>query len=87
MLSQTITIKNSQGLHMRPAGIFANEMGRFESDVFIKFNGNNVNGKSLMNIMAACIKFGSEIEIECSGADEQEALKKAVELIESGLGE
>lgn len=40
-----------------------------------------------MNIIAACIKCGSEVEIECSGADEQQALDEAVKLIESGLGE
>lgn len=40
-----------------------------------------------MNIIAACIKCGSEIQIECSGPDEQEALDKAIALIESGLGE
>lgn len=29
-----------------------------------------------MNIMAGCIKCGSEITVECSGADENEMLKK-----------
>lgn len=72
---------------MRPAGVFANAMGKFQSDVWIHHNGNKVNGKSLMNIIAACIKCGSEVEIECSGADEQQALDEAVKLIESGLGE
>jgi len=40
-----------------------------------------------MNIMAGCIKCGSEITVECSGADENEMLKKAEELITSGFGE
>lgn len=87
MVSQKTTLINSQGFHMRPAGEFANAMGKYKSDVTIKFNGNNVNGKSLMNIIAACIKCGSEVEIFCDGADETEALKEAVSLIESGLGE
>jgi phosphocarrier protein len=72
---------------MRPAGVFANAMGKYSSDVTIKFNGNDINGKSLMNIIAACIKCGSEVEICCDGADENEALKTAVDLVESGLGE
>jgi phosphocarrier protein len=62
-------------------------MGKYSSDVTIKFNGNDINGKSLMNIIAACIKCGSEVEICCDGADENEALKTAVDLVESGLGE
>lgn len=87
MVSQKVTLTNGQGFHMRPAGVFANAMGKFSSNITIKFNGNDVNGKSLMNIIAACIKCGSEVEIVCDGADEEEALKAAVELIESGLGE
>ncbi len=87
MVSQKIVIKNEQGLHMRPAGVFAKAMTKFQSDVNIVYNGNKTNGKSLLNIIGACIKCGSEIEIECNGADEAEALKTAIELIESGLGE
>jgi phosphotransferase system HPr-like phosphotransfer protein len=42
---------------------------------------------SLLNIIAACIKCGSEIELVCDGPDENEALAEAVSMIESGLGE
>lgn len=87
MVSQKITVKNEQGLHMRPAGVFAKAMTKFDSDVNIVFNGNKTNGKSLLNIIGACIKCGSEIEIECEGSDEKDALKAAIDLIESGLGE
>ncbi|MGN0172292.1 MAG: HPr family phosphocarrier protein [Acutalibacteraceae bacterium] len=87
MVSKTVTLSNAQGFHMRPAGVFAGEMGKFQSDVTLIHNGKEVNGKSLMNIIAACIKCGMQVEIRCSGADEQEALDKAVSLIESGLGE
>lgn len=62
-------------------------MGKFQSDITIKFNGSTYDGKSLLNIIAACIKCGSEIEIICSGEDENEALAEAVKLIEGGLGE
>lgn len=87
MVSEKLTLTNAQGFHMRPAGVFASEMGKFQSDVTIRFNGNEVNGKSLMNIIAACMKCGSELEIVCSGSDEQEALAKATELINGGMGE
>jgi phosphocarrier protein len=87
MVSQKITITNPQGLHMRPAGVFAKGVAKFESDINIVFNGKTTNGKSLLNIIGACIKCGNEIEIQCDGPDEEEALKTAIELIESGLGE
>ena len=87
MVSKKITINNPQGLHMRPAGVFAKAMAKFDSDVSILFNGTKTNGKSLLNIIGACIKCGSEVEIVCEGADEEEALKTAIDLIEAGLGE
>ena len=87
MVSQKITIDNPQGLHMRPASVFAKGVAKFQSDVNIIYNGKSTNGKSLLNIIGACIKCGSEIEIQCDGPDEEDALKTAVELIESGLGE
>ena len=80
MVSKTVTIKNEQGLHMRPAGTLAKEMAKFSSD-------KKINAKSVMNIMAACIKGGTEITFECNGEDEQTACDKAVELVESGFGE
>lgn len=87
MVSKELKVVNSQGFHMRPATVFVNNMSKYKSDVTIKFNGRDVNAKSLMNVIAACIKFGSEIEVVCNGEDEQEALNEAVQMIESGLGE
>ena len=87
MTSKTLTITNAQGFHMRPAGAFAAAMAKFNSNVTIKFNGSDVNGKSLMTISAAGIKCGRTIEIVCEGDDENAALDSAVALVESGFGE
>ena len=87
MVSKEFTLKNKMGFHMRPANVFVTEMTKFSSDINIIFNGKTINGKSIMNIMAACIKCGSTITIECSGADENEMLNVASALIEDGFGE
>lgn len=87
MVSAKTTIVNPQGMHMRPAQLFVSTMAGFPCDVTILFGGKSINAKSIMHLMAACIKQGSEIEIRCSGDKEAEALKAAVELVESGLGE
>lgn len=72
---------------MRPANIFVTEMLKFSSDIEIIFDSKTIDGKSIMNIMAGCIKCGSEITVKCSGPDEAEMLKKVEELIASGFGE
>ena len=87
MVSKKLTLNIASGFHMRPSSLFATAMAKFQSDVTIDFNSNKINAKSLLNIIAACIKCGSEIVVECNGPDEEEALAKAVELIEGGLGE
>ena len=87
MVTAKTKIVNPQGMHMRPAQLFVNTMAKYKSDVTIVFIGKNINAKSIMHLMAACIKQGSEIEIQCCGEQEADALKAAVELVESGLGE
>lgn len=87
MVSKEFTLKNKMGFHMRPANVFVTEMTKFSSDVNIIFNGKTINGKSIMNIMAACIKCGSTITIECNGEDEAQMLEAASALIEDGFGE
>lgn len=87
MISKKITVSNGQGLHMRPATLFSAAVTPFNADVKINFKGMSYDGKSVMMLMAACIKCGDEIEIQCDGADEEDALKKAIELVESGLGD
>ncbi len=87
MVSQTTKITNEMGFHMRPANVFVTEMTKYSSNINIITNDKKINGKSIMNIMAACIKYGSEITVECDGPDEKEMLNKAIEMIESGFGE
>lgn len=87
MVSQVTKVVNKEGFHMRPANYFIKEMSKYKSDIHFIMNGKDVNAKSIMNIMAACIKCGSEIEVRCDGEDENAMLQKAVSLIESGLGE
>ena len=81
MLSKTLTIENSEGLHMRPAGVVAKEMGKFVCDVTIVF------GDKRINIISACIKTGAEITFECDGEDEEAAMAKVEELASQNFGE
>lgn len=87
MVSEQLTVVNKAGFHMRPANIFVQSMIKFQSNITIVFNGHEIDGKSIMNVMAACMKQGAEIEIQCTGEDEQAMLAEAAGLVKSGLGE
>lgn len=87
MLSQKITVTNPSGLHLRPAGVLSQTAMKFKCDVFIESGDKKVVAKSVLNVMSAGIKTGTEITLICDGEDEAEAMKALVEAIESGLGE
>lgn len=87
MVAQKLVIKNNSGLHARPAGILAQAAMKCKSDVWILLGEKKVQVKSILNLMAAGIKSGTEIELQCEGESEAEDLKTLVDLIESGLGE
>ena len=79
MVSKTMVVKAAEGLHMRPAGVIAREA--------IVFGDKRINAKSLVNIIAACIKKDAEITFECEGADEEAALAKMEELEADNFGD
>lgn len=87
MVSKVLTVKNPSGLHLRPAGVLSKEAMKFKSDILIKSGGKSVIAKSVLNVMAAGIKKGAQIEVVCDGEDEKEALEAVTAAIESGLGE
>ena len=87
MLSKTLTVVNPSGLHLRPAGVLSQTAMKFKCDVIIECGEKKIVAKSVLNVMAAGIKCGTEITLICDGEDEAEAMKTLTEAIESGLGE
>ncbi len=87
IISKAFTLTNKSGFHMRPAQVFVKAMARYSSDIKISFDGREINGKSIISIMAAGIKSESKITVYCNGKDEEAMLCEAAALIESGFGE
>lgn len=88
MVSKKVTVVNEQGMHMRPAGELAKLVkGYPECEVTLNANGKTVKAKAPMQIMSACMKKGCEVEIVCSGTDEQKVLDEVAAMFESGFGE
>ena len=87
MVSQKVTVTNPSGIHARPASNLCKVAGSCRCDDFLVVGDKKVQAKSVLNLMAAAIKTGTEVVVECDGEGEEEALKKVVEAIESGLGE
>ena len=87
MVSKTMVIKAEEGLHMRPAGVIAREAGKFDADVTIVMGDKRINAKSLVNIIAACIKQDAETTCERDGPDEEAALANMGERQAANFGD
>jgi phosphocarrier protein HPr len=80
-------IVNSLGLHLRPAKMLANLTNRFESDIFIRKDSEEVNGKSIMGIITLAAPKGAILKVRAIGPDAREAIEAIGKLIESKFGE
>lgn len=87
MISKTLTVVNPSGLHLRPAGVLSQTAMKFKCDVTIECGEKKIVAKSVLNVMAAGIKCGTEITLICDGEDEKDAMETLSQAIESGLGE
>jgi phosphocarrier protein len=81
-LAQRVVVANRQGLHARPADLFAKTAARFDSKIEVVKGGHRVDGKSILGVLTLVAEHGTELSIEASGHDAQEAIKALVALIE-----
>ena len=87
MQKTSVTISNKLGLHARASAKLTKLAGGFACDVHMSRNGRRINAKSIMGVMMLAAGLGSEVEIETSGADEEQALSAIAALINERFGE
>ena len=87
MIECEVKIVNRLGLHARAAAKFVHMAGRFESDISLLRNGEEVDAKSILGILLLAAAQGSELRLRCEGRDESEALKALSKLIATGFDE
>lgn len=87
MISQRVTVVNQLGMHARAAAKFVHLAGRFDSQVRVAREHREMDGKSIMGVLLLAAARGSTITISADGADELDAIKALVALVQSGFGE
>ena len=80
-------IKNKLGMHLRAAATFIKLAGKYKSEILVIKDEEQVNGKSIMGIMALAASEGTRLIIKAEGEDAKEALEKLKELIDNKFGE
>ena len=87
MISRSITISNSVGLHARPATFFVQKANSFKSSIWVEKEDCRVNAKSLLGVLSLGISKGTEIKLIADGVDENTAIDGLAELIDGEFGE
>ena len=83
----TVRIANKSGLHARSAATFVQLANKFQSQVKVKKDEIEVNGKSILGMMMLGAVYGSKITIKVSGLDEERAMEGLKNLIKNKFGE
>lgn len=81
MVTKELTIINKLGIHARPAAQFVKLASKFDADIVVEKDGEEVDGKSILGLMMLAVGPGSKITITAEGKDEQEALNALEDLI------
>ena len=87
MLTREVTVRNRAGVHTRPASMIVREASRFASEFYIRKDGYEINGKSIIGVMTLAAEQGSTLDLVFEGPDEQEAADALADLFEQGFGE
>ena len=85
IVKRKFKIKNSQGLHARPASMFVKIANKYESEVTVRKGSESVNGKSIMGLMTLAANYGSTIEIELTGPDAEKAVEELEQFLSSDI--
>lgn len=87
MISRSLTIINRLGLHARAATRLVNCASEFDARIIIRKGTRSVNGKSIMGVLTLAASPGTELVIEASGDDEEQAIEAIARLILNRFGE
>jgi phosphocarrier protein len=85
MISRGVTIRNSVGLHARPATFFIQKANAYKCSVWVEKEDRKVNAKSLLGVLSLGIAQGMTIKLIADGSDENEALDGLQALIDTGF--
>jgi len=81
------TICNQRGLHARAAARFVKTVGLFEAEVWVRKNGIEVSGRSIMGLMMLAAAPGTVVRLTASGPQAEAAVTALARLIECKFDE
>ena len=87
MACRMATICNQRGLHARAAARFVKTAGLFEAEVWVRKNGIEVSGRSIMGLMMLAAAPGTVVRVTATGRQAEAAVTALAKLIECKFDE
>lgn len=78
-------IKDSLGIHARPAGLLVAEAKKYKSAVTIEAKGKKADAKRIFAVMSLGVKCGDVITVHCEGEDAEAAIAGMKAVVEANL--
>lgn len=82
-ITRTVRVKNSLGLHTRPATVIVKMLQHRRSHVFFTCKQERINAKSIMGILMLSAHRNSKITIDVEGEDAEATMEQLVEAFEN----
>jgi phosphocarrier protein HPr len=84
-ITRVIVIRNTQGLHARPADMFARLARQFQSRIELVRDDRRVEASSIIDLLTLGAAQGTELILVAEGDDAEEAVEALARLVESGF--
>ena len=85
--TKSVIVSNEEGLHARPASLFAQMANQFNARILVTRGDESVDGKSILSILTLGATKGVQLTIRAEGADADLAVQQLSHLVESGFDE
>lgn len=85
-VSRTVVVSNSTGLCMRGASAICQLADLFESKISLNKDGQCVSTTDALEIVLLAAECGSEIVVEATGGDAEEAVEALIALFANDFG-
>lgn len=82
-VEKNVVVSNPQGLHARPAEMFARLALQFDSTIEVIRDDQRIDAKSILHILTLGAVQGTVLTLQAQGADAEAALESLVRLVES----
>ncbi len=84
-VTRIIVIRNTQGLHARPAELFVRTAKQYRARIELVLEDRRVEARNIIDLLTLGAGPGTQLVLEAEGDDAQEAVEALVRLVEEGF--